>query len=115
MNIKLYCLLGLLSTIIGCTDTAQMGNIHYAMEMLGKCNFVEAIDASNDALRLGKENEKAYIASIAIQAKSYEALGQLIEANKSYLLLIEHGSNIKSIEQAKAVVSKLNPLIIDCA
>ena len=92
-----------------------MGHMQYAMEMLGKCNFSEAIEASNDALRMGNVDEKAYFASIAINAKSHEILKQPQEAKKAYLLLIENSPNITNMEQAKAVVSNLNTLIKDCA
>jgi len=114
MNLRTYLLILSLSIISGCSGAAQNGNAQYAMEMLVKCNFQQALEASNEALSFGQADEKAFVASAAIKAKVHELLGQELEANKAYLLLVEHSNNITSIEQAKLTTKTLEPLIESC-
>ncbi len=82
------------------------------MEMLGKCNFDEAISASNEALKFNQDTEIAFV-SITIKVKAHELLGQNIEADAAYLDLIKF-NNINNKEQAIQATSKLNPLIQQC-
>lgn len=98
---------------ISCSETAQYGHMRAAMDKLGKCNFIGALEASNNAIAFGKTNEKNYMASLFIKAKSHEQLNQLKESEKTYSTIVEN-SKIKTIANAKVVANNFNPLISSC-
>ena len=99
---------------ISCSETAQYGHMRTAMEKFGKCNFVGALKASNEAITFGKTNEKNYMASLFIKAKSHEQLNQLKESEKTYRTIVENSIKIKTIEKAKMFANNFNRLINDC-
>lgn len=98
----------------GCSETAQYGNMREAMAKLGECDFPKAIEAAEDALYFGKSNEKAYLTSIAVKAKSHEELKQMRQAEDAYQMLVKHSEKISNVSEAKKAVDTLNPLVERC-
>lgn len=101
----------LLVALLGCSRLEQEGHLRSAVEMLGKCEFREAIERAEDAMRVGGQSELRYAAGL-VKAKAYEALGDESEANETYTALAsEHQLTAFDVRSA---ADNLDHLVDSC-
>ena len=98
----------------GCIQQAQEGNVRYAMEQYGKCNFSKSLAASQEAINLGKSNVKLYILALLIKGKSLEKLGKKNEAVVVFREIVKINEHIHSVEGARAGGKSLDQLSRAC-
>lgn len=114
MKYNYLIIIVVLTIFTGCSATSQEGHMRKAMEMFNKCNFKEALSSSEEALSFNKANEKEFLVSLMIKARSEKILGKNTEAINSYELLVKNSPNIKTVEQAIKAAQALDPLISEC-